>query len=74
MYNMCNDLKHVDAVTAFQRKCKNIVIKKYLVVDHQQTSLYTRKCVKIFTYLIYTLTFEYKYIFHYIISIAVTII
>ena len=31
---LCDDLKMVNTVAAFKRKCKNLLFKKYLVVDH----------------------------------------
>ena len=31
---LCDDLKMVDTVAAFKRKCKNLLFKKYLVMDH----------------------------------------
>ena len=60
-------------VAVFKRKCKNRLFQKYLVVDHY----YTEKsilCVTKDVYLCYTITFEYECIFHYIISIVVTIV
>ena len=32
--SLCNDLKIVNTFAAFKRKCKNLLFKKFLVVDH----------------------------------------
>ena len=32
--SLCDDLKIVNTVAAFKRKCKHLLFKKYLVVDH----------------------------------------
>ena len=32
--SLCDDLKMVNTVAAFKRKCENLLFKKYLVVDY----------------------------------------
>ena len=32
--SLCDDFKIANTVAAFKRKCKNLVFKIYLVVDH----------------------------------------
>ena len=33
-HSLCDDLKMVNTVAAIKRKCKNLLFKKYLVVDY----------------------------------------
>ena len=39
--SMCDDLKIVNTVAAFKRKCKNLLFKKYLVERNRETRYYS---------------------------------
>ena len=42
---ICDDLKTVNTFAAFKRKCKNLIFKKYLVVDHLSNYIYMSRCL-----------------------------
>ena len=50
--SLCDDLKMVNIVAVFKRKCKYLLFRKYLVVDHLSRNYIMCKDV----YLCYTLT------------------
>ena len=72
--SLCDDLKTVNIVTAFKRKCKIFYLRNLVVVNKYNYATKKKYNMCKDVYLCYTLTFEYEYIFHYIILIVITII